>query len=94
MPSSQARFGSSLGQPCHKKTTKSAAPEQLAASVSSNAKLPSLGLTQRRIKTLELAGKTLAVQDKSLEAVTKQGQAVSGKERKTKKKKSPNGQRK
>ena len=45
-----------LGHPSHK-TTKSAALEQLAASVSSNAKLPSLQLTQRRIKTLELAGK-------------------------------------
>lgn len=62
--------------------------------MSSNAKLPDLGLTQRRLKTLELAGKTLAVQDKGPEAVTKQGQAVSGKERETKKKKSPKTQTK
>lgn len=47
---------------------------------------PALRLTERRIKTLELASKTLAEQDKSPEAVTKQGQAVSGKERETEKK--------
>lgn len=56
-------------------------------------------MTQTRIKTLELANKTLAVQDKGPEAVTEQGQPVSGKERESKKKKkapklTPNGERK
>lgn len=100
MPSSQYPFGSSLGQPCHKKATKSAALEQLAAPVNSNAKLPGLGLTQSRIKTPGLAGETLAVRDKGPETVTEQGQAISGKDRGTiqKRRKSlkltPNGRRK
>lgn len=45
-------------------STKSAAVKQLAGSLNSNAKLPGLWLTQRRIKTPEQASKTLAVQAK------------------------------